>query len=417
MSTIKNSAINAALLAGSVAFSLALLFATGEIALRLTYGSVPPGPPTEWSLYDAQRGWALKPGSYSYFDVRAVRRVDVAINELGLRNGPLEPEPRPGVQRVTVLGDSFVFGAPLGIQETITGQLQALAGQGFEIVNLSAPGYGTGQQYRLVEQMQAKGYRIGSKLVLAFFTNDLQDNLGLEYAGLTRNRRQPVFSVDAAGNLQQTVPTPPRKSHGGSSEGLLASSLFVQFIRYHVEVLVVTYPAIMSMLEAVGMNPALPRTPGIVSGWHGPQWEARWRVTEQILEHVVGKVRALPEKPELYIAFIPSPFQVHESFRRAIEALADTDPRYASFLSDPDRPQRMVQDLAQRLDVPYIDLTPALRRAAADSVVYFPREGHFNEAGSAVAASVLYEQALRRGQASPVAVPAAKVTPMSHSPR
>jgi hypothetical protein len=284
-------------------------------------------------------------------------------------------------------------------------------------VNLSAPGYGTGQQYRLVEQMQAKGYRIGSKLVLAFFTNDLQDNLGLEYAGLTRNRHQPVFSVDAAGNLQQTVPTPPRKSQGGSTQGLLASSLFVQFVRYHIEVLLVTYPAIMSVLEAVGMTPELPRTPGIVAGWYGPQWEARWRVTEQILEHVVGKVRALPEKPELYIAFIPSPFQVHESFRRAVEALADSDERYAGFLSDPDRPQRMVQGLAQRLDVPYIDLTPALRRAAADSVVYFPREGHFNEAGSAVAASVLYEQALRRGQASPVAVPAAKVMPMSHRPR
>jgi hypothetical protein len=389
---------NAALVVGSVAFSLALLFAVGEVALQTAYGSVPPGPPAEWNVYDARRGWALKPGHYSYFDVKAMRRVDVAINELGLRNGPLSPEPAPGVQRVSVLGDSFIFGAALGAGETITGQLQALAGPGFEVVNISVPGYGTGQQYRLVEALQAKGYRLGSKLVLAFFTNDLQDNLGLDYASLARNPRQPVFSVDLVGYLQQTEPRPPAKSRGGSSRGLLARSLFLQFVRYHLEVLVVSYPAILSVLEAIEMTPALPRTPGIVAGWHGAEWDTRWRVTEGVLENLVRTVRAMPHGPELYIAFVPSPFQVHESFRLTVEALAGGDARYASFLSDPDRPQRMLQALARRLDVAYVDLTPALRLAAANAVVYFPREGHFNEAGSAIAAGVIYQQAIRNEQ-------------------
>jgi hypothetical protein len=45
--------------------------------------------------------------------------------------------------------------------------------------------------------------------------------------------------------------------------------------------------------------------------------------------------------------------------------------------------------------VPFIDLTPALRRSATHSVLYFPREGHFNEAGSAIAATVIYERVIR----------------------
>jgi hypothetical protein len=94
----------------------------------------------------------------------------------------------------------------------------------------------------------------------------------------------------------------------------------------------------------------------------------------------------------VYIAFVPSPFQVHDTFKRAIEADAGSDPRYASFLADPDRPQRVLRDLAQHLDVPFIDLTPAVREAAARELMYFPREGHFNEAGNKLAAQVLYQR-------------------------
>jgi hypothetical protein len=128
--------------------------------------------------YDERRGWALRPGRYSYFDAQAVRRVEVAIDKIGLRNVPFARESERGVERITVLGDSFVFGTPLNDGQTITARLQARAGSSFEVLNVAVPGYGTGQQYRLIEELQAKGYRLGGKLVLAFFTNDLQDNLG-----------------------------------------------------------------------------------------------------------------------------------------------------------------------------------------------------------------------------------------------
>jgi hypothetical protein len=177
---------------------------------------------------------------------------------------------------------------------------------------------------------------------------------------------------------------------------LLARSLFFPFLRYHIEVLLVSWPTVLDVLEAVGMTPGLPRTPGIIAGWYGPQWETMWRVTEGVLEYMVRTIRAMHDAPELFIAFVPSPFQVHESFRRTIEAGAASDARYASFLSDSDRPQRTLRSLARRLDVPFIDMTPEVRQAAAHSLMYFPREGHFNEAGCAIAAKVIYEQVIQQ---------------------
>jgi hypothetical protein len=394
-SRLKSLLANTALALGSTAVTCAALFAGGELLMQLKYGAVPPGPTESWARYDETRGWAMKPGRYSYFDVKAARRVDVSINELGLRQGPLAPQPPRGVQRITVLGDSFIFGPPVDDPQTIPSRLQALAGAGYEIVNVSAPGYGTGQEFRLLEELRAKGYKPGGKLVIAFFTNDIQDNVGLDYDTLAPNPRQPVFHVDAAGNLQQTSPPPPAPRQKGAVR-LIDRSLFWPYLRYQLDVLMVSHPSILGLLDSVGLAPRLPRTPGIVSGWYAPQWEARWQVTENVLDYVVRAVRALPDAPEVHIAFVPSPFQLQGAFRRAAELSAGADPSYRAFLADPDRPQRLLEAFARRAGVPFIDLTPEVRKAAATTVMYFPREGHFNEAGNALAARVLFDKVISR---------------------
>ncbi len=390
---------NAGLALGSTLITAGLLWGAGEALLRSQYGSLPTSP-AGMRIYDEGRGWALRPGRYAHFDVKAARRVDVTINELGLRNAPLALAPAPGVERITLLGDSFIFGAPVAEHSTISAKLQGLAGDGYEILNVGVPGYGTGQQYLLHEELRGRGYQLGRKLVIAFFTNDLQDNAGLSYSSMTRNPMQPVFSVDAAGRLQHTPPRRPRASRDddGSPGGLLGRSLFAQFLRYQAEVLLVSYPRVFDAAKALGMVPALPRTPGIVAGWYGPQWEGLWALSESVLEAVVRNVRATREPTEIFIAFIPSPFQVSESFMRTIAAGARDDPRYAGMLADPDRPQRVLQALARRLDVPFIDLTPAMREASKTSMVYFPREGHFNELGCAIAAQAIFDRVIQKAR-------------------
>ena len=126
---------NTGVVLASSLLALLLLFAAGEATMRARYGALPASIPEGLSVYDPLRGWSLKPGRYAYFDVRAARRVNIAVNDLGLRNPPLAPVPEPGVQRITLLGDSFVYGAPLDEPYTIAGRLRALVGEGFEVVN------------------------------------------------------------------------------------------------------------------------------------------------------------------------------------------------------------------------------------------------------------------------------------------
>ncbi|HEX6265569.1 MAG TPA: hypothetical protein VFZ81_01600 [Burkholderiales bacterium] len=384
---------NAALAVGFTLLTVVFWVAVGELVLRHRHGAVPPGPPSAWKTYHAQRGWALRPGQYSYFDSRAARRVDVSINDAGLRNAPLAPEPMPGVARLTILGDSFVFGAPLDEPRTITGRLQALAGPSYEIVNVAVPGYGTGQEYLLAAELLANGYRLGGKVVLAFFTNDLQDNLALDYSTLARNPAQPAFRIDALGQLQWARPQAP---HGARRTERSASipTLFLAYLRYQAEVVAVSSPMILKALDAAGLSPSLPRTPGVIAGWYTSGWEGRWAATEEVLAYVVRALQGNPEAPEVLMAFIPSPFQVQRGFQRVLAAEAHRDARYAAFLSDPDRPQRALQAAAGQLGVRLVDFTPALRRAAEQSLVYFPREGHFNELGSAIAAQLLYDEVI-----------------------
>src|SRR5256885_15619234 len=114
---------NAALVLASTCLSVTLLLAAGEVTLRWRYGALP----TEWrvpmKIYDERRGWALQPGQYSYFDTKAARRVDVSINELGLRKRPLLRGAQAGEERIMLLGGFFVFGAPHAEDHTISDRL------------------------------------------------------------------------------------------------------------------------------------------------------------------------------------------------------------------------------------------------------------------------------------------------------
>ena len=150
------------------------------------------------------------------------------------------------------------------------------------------------------------------------------------------------------------------------------------------------FPAIYVALYTVGLAPSVPRTPGIVAGWYGPGWEERWSATRDILGYVENYIATQLTGTELQIAFVPSPLQVEDVFQVMISRSLDTDPRYAEFFSDIDRPQRMLRMFAEERDIPYFDLTPALRAASG---AYFPSAGHLNEFGSEIAAQVLYDGA------------------------
>lgn len=119
--------------------------------------------------YDAELGWYPIRNSTATFIGQ--RTITIAHNSLGLRDS--EPD-RSRSQTVLFVGDSFVWGYDVEANERFTERLrQELPGQA--IVNAGVAGYGTDQQYLLLQRLWD---RIKPDVVVLIYCvdNDRRDN-------------------------------------------------------------------------------------------------------------------------------------------------------------------------------------------------------------------------------------------------
>lgn len=112
------------------------------------------------------------PGEY---DVR-VRTNSAGMR--GVREYTLDPQ--PGVHRVLMLGDSFVFGFGVEDDEVVSAVLEdrlnaaSAPGQRFEVINLAVSGFGQAEE---LVTLRARGLRYRPQtVVLFYFDNDIGNN-------------------------------------------------------------------------------------------------------------------------------------------------------------------------------------------------------------------------------------------------
>jgi lysophospholipase L1-like esterase len=163
----RRSAAAAVLFAGSLLVAFGIL----ELLLRAIYP--PPNRflfPQEFYDFDPETEHSLRPGQAAFTHNHPVR-----INSLGLRDGELEQEPRPGVLRVLALGDSQTFGAGLALADTWPKQLermlQATSSFRWEVLNAGIPGTDTWQHEILLRRLLKATNP--HAVVLAFYVNDV----------------------------------------------------------------------------------------------------------------------------------------------------------------------------------------------------------------------------------------------------
>ena len=364
--------------------SLTLAFGALELALRLMYGGATPYEVRKIVQYDGALGWTLTPGSFEFFNVASFSPVRFSIGEAGLRTNA---RPKAAHRRITVVGDSFVFSEALSDGEVFTDLLQAHLGAGTEVVNAGIPGYGTGQQALLINRLRSAGFDLGDKILLVFFTNDIGDNAGFAHSSLTRDPAKPVFDVHGGVLTSTRVDPWPASGVGDSGMAYARNSLAYALIRNRAEIVAAKYPGILRALATVGLVVSLPREPGLIQAWYSPSWEERWMRTEGILRYFSRSVRENGQ--ELIIAFMPSPFQVEKVFEELIRSPPESALN-AAFLSDIDRPQRVLKSFCASERIRFVDLTPALREERTEPA-FFLREGHLNALGSAIVANRLLE--------------------------
>jgi len=164
----------------------------------------------EWAAEHLEAGTAVFDSTLTYdprFGWRSRANLDteqLGTNSEGWRGRAEHSQPKaPGVRRLLLVGDSYTFGAGVADEEAFAHVLGELLGPGWEVVNISAPGWGTDQQILAFEE-EGLGYD-PDMVVLGFFVRDYSRNL-LSF----RQYFKPRFALEGNGLrlVGGSVPTP-----------------------------------------------------------------------------------------------------------------------------------------------------------------------------------------------------------------
>ncbi len=377
----------------------------GELALR-TIRPLDLGTSIEHRLPHPVRGWMLEPGA-SYVNQVGPVRVPVAYTSAGWRDVE-HPMPKHADEaRVLILGDSFMEGYSVEIEELLSRRLEKwLADRRprTRVVNLGVGGYGTLQQ--LLTFREAGIPHVPALVLLGFYENDLQNNLfDLEIEA----NHGDALKVSARPFLDETpgwqVSRPDYESAKLRLDAarlrrenyfwprlLRRSALLQQLARTEQ-----WFEAKWDYAAAIG-RAGFARLGGFVSAEAEREslskraaeragctdlYERAWAITERILQRLRQEVEV--EGAELIVFSVPSVGVT--AIDRVQNSASQTLGRCAG---EKVMKSRLVE-VTERLGITFFDLFPHFNRATHDdsSTLFHLADNHWNAEGHRVAAEAL----------------------------
>ena len=328
-----------------------------------------------FQTYHPIYGFFHRPGASGWIETPEFTSY-VSINSHGLRDREIEPAKPAGMSRVLMLGDSFVEGAQVPLEDTAAKRLEALlqaraGGRPLDVVNGGNAGFGTGQELLFLDN-DGRTYAPDLVILVYFIDNDLPDN-GYAVARVRDldTTRRPFFVPDGNGDIVlRPGAAPPDDRFAGARLWLRKTAtynLFENFLLWN--------EAREQEQAQIGKN----RPTYLIEP--PPEWDEAWWVTEQLL----GRVRDTADGmgANLVVVLAPSNFQIDDqAWRWLIPGDSRERRRY-----DQQAPNRRLAAIADRQGLRMLDLLPAIR-AAHDSgaQLYYPADGHWTSAGHAFAA-------------------------------
>ncbi len=179
-------------------------------AIDFTERRIESGKVTGAYRFDAEIGWSPKPNAVTQ-NISANRTVSVRQNSLGLRERELSDI---APDRILFLGDSFTWGFDAEVNERFTDLLQEALPQ-YGMVNAGVSGYGTDQQFLLMERLWN---HVNPKVVVITFCvdNDRDDNSSsFRY----QQQHKPYFVRTPEGELQVRGYPLPNFERNSSARG------------------------------------------------------------------------------------------------------------------------------------------------------------------------------------------------------
>lgn len=187
---MRNWVKNGLLLLGAVLFTLFFL----EVAFSILYPQkiIKYQQQEKHTQYHELLGWVNKP-NFTDKGVLCGKVYSRTINGQGFRDTKeYTIEKTPGKKRVLVLGDSFMFGEEQNDGALYPTYLQDLLGSKYEVYNFGVSGYGTDQEYILLEKNIA--YK-PDMVIVGFFQNDVFNVLSNKIGEDESRGSKPAFRI------------------------------------------------------------------------------------------------------------------------------------------------------------------------------------------------------------------------------
>ncbi|MGO9519602.1 MAG: SGNH/GDSL hydrolase family protein [Candidatus Korobacteraceae bacterium] len=303
-------------------------------------------------VIDNITGWRLAPNVHRRYD-KETQPYFIVTNSKGLRDVEHAYEKPPGVFRIVVIGDSFVFGAG-GVEPSkrFTDILQSSL-KNVEVINMGVPAYGADQEYLYLADEGLK-YHPDLVLLCAFY-NDFRESFST--INPSNGRPKGYLSLDG----DQLVVHPPQ------------FSLYYRLAQ-HSYLLGLADLGLSKISTAY--DRAMRRRHGVV--------EEQNRLA--VFRQIYASAADLCQQHGAAFVLVYLPFQA----------------QYEKWVI-----QQVMDDLAAARGMKTLDLMETMKLANRAHKAYFPHDIHFNEYGNQVVAGALLEYLGKNGLLPPATLPAA----------
>jgi lysophospholipase L1-like esterase len=318
-----------------------------------------------------------------------LREIPYHINAAGFRDREHSLEKPTNVRRVAVLGDSFVAGLAVPVEEIFPSRLETWLGRGrregepkAEVLSFGVVGYGTGLEL-LTLQQRALAFA-PNVVVLSFFQNDPWDNL----ASLG-SQKAPYFQLQEGGMLELLSPRQAgKKRRRGLSLFLNSYSRLYTYQKFLTRRIVDSwkyrYRGGVSALPKVYRPLTLPPIKGL---------DEAWKLTLAL----VSRMREVCREAGAQFLVLDIPMQ--EAISPTRRAFSESRfPALREVSMEWDRSVKRLGNFCQREGIPYLDLSPAMLQRGEDGAdFYLPEDGHLSAEGHLRVGAALAEFMRSRG--------------------
>jgi len=398
-----------------ILFGVLLAFGVLEFFVRVTGKTPPAGEPAFFWQDDKRFGWFHTPGAEGYyFNPPGEYNAYAKVNSAGLMDQEYAQEKPAGVYRILVLGDSFTEGLRVPMDAAFHSILEEnlnAAGKRVEVINAGVAGWGTDQELLFYQEV-GRDYQPDMVLLAFFPGNDIMNNaITLEsknFGGVRKpyflledgqlvlhnqpvgSESEPVVPEEARETSPQLIPDHPPLAF---LQPILQHSAFY---RYFIPRLRVIAPDFALKLAQWGIiEPGsetrnaeqgpdyIPIAYGVYKTPLDPPWQEGWRITQALLAQFKSDVEA--DGGAFRVVVIPSQEQVEPA---AWAHVLQSFPAMQNYQWDLDQPNRLLAEILDAQQTPYLDLLPVFR-AWDGPPLYFPIDGHWNEQGHQLAGDAL----------------------------